>query len=161
MAATCCEAQVILRGRALTRTRTTGLPVAPPAASRRLLLPAGKVEGGPGGALAAHGLGFAEDEDGHLRLLDEVEGFVELGVTRRVGLPGGGGAGELGIEDGGLAALDLDAGGVGDVGRGKALAEAFEDGYGVSGVAGEAPGAHDVGFGVGKRADEELWRWRI
>ena len=120
----------------------------------KLLLFAGKIEGGAGGAFAAHALEFAEDEDGYVGLLDEVEGVVELGVTLGVGGHRGLGAGELGVEDGGLLAFDFYALGVEDVVGAVALAHAFEDGDGVGGVAGEAPGAHDVGLAVGERADE-------
>ena len=44
--------------------------------------------------------------------------------------------------------------GVEDVGGAEAFAQAFEDGDSVGGMAGEGPGAHDVGLGVGEGADE-------
>ena len=75
---------------------------------------------------------FAENEDGDVGLVDEVDGVMELGVALGVGVQGGLGAGELRVEDGGLFALDFDA--LGEwmsCRRRKRCAHAFEDGDGV------------------------------
>ncbi len=121
----------------------------------KLLLAAGKGERGAGGVLAAHVLRFAEDEDGNVRLLHEVDGVVELGIALLRGVQSGFGAGHLLIKDGRGAAVDLDAGGAEDLrGGAEGAAQAFEHGDGFGGMTAEAPGAEGVRLGVGERADD-------
>ena len=139
MAGTCCGGPGDVEGAAVEEDEHDGF-AGGDSGFEKLLLLAGESEAGARGALAAHALELAEDEDGDVGLVDEVDGVVELCVTFGVGLQGGLGAGELVVEDGGLFAFDLDALGVEDARGGcEAVAHAFEDGDGVGGMAGEAP----------------------